>query len=397
MPRRGGPIVKRPIPNVSKVIAVASGKGGVGKSTVAGGSCYSLKELAYLCIRLGSQLGVRPSYETRQRATEEAARRTPRLGHLWTVNTKTHGARQCRRASNHRQCSIHSLFLSVQLADPARPGGAIIPLTNHGLPCMSMGFLLPRSSDASGSNVDTAVVWRGLMVQKAVQQLLFDVDWRSEASGQGLDVLVVDMPPGTGDVPLTLGQLVAVDGACSAPAYGPSSRRAQARSSSARRRTSRSRTCARASPCSARSPCPYARSPRAPPVCSPRADHRPRAQPGVLRLPGVQRAAPHLRQPRALPRDRGGARRRGPRRAARARVRQRERRRGRAACAPPQRPRGPLAGRAGVDGHARQRGGTRLGLRGCPQCTAVKQSDAMQGQQLDTVQRVHTTQPTPAP
>jgi Mrp family chromosome partitioning ATPase len=56
------------------------------------------------------------------------------------------------------------------------------------------------------------------MVQKAVQQLLFDVDWRSDAGpgqehhGQGLDVLVVDMPPGTGDVPLTLGQLVNVDG-----------------------------------------------------------------------------------------------------------------------------------------------------------------------------------------
>ena len=50
------------------------------------------------------------------------------------------------------------------------------------------------------------------MVQKAVQQLLFDVDWSSQ-DGQGLDVLVIDMPPGTGDVPLTLGQLVKVDGA----------------------------------------------------------------------------------------------------------------------------------------------------------------------------------------
>lgn len=89
---------------------------------------------------------------------------------------------------------------------------------------MSMGFLLPRSSnpestDESASNEDVAVVWRGLMVQKAVQQLLFDVDWRygtsgGETEGPGLDVLVVDMPPGTGDVPLTLGQLVNVDGMC---------------------------------------------------------------------------------------------------------------------------------------------------------------------------------------
>ncbi len=80
--------------------------------------------------------------------------------------------------------------------------GALLPVTNHGLATMSMGYLLPKG-------IDTAVVWRGLMVQKAVQQLLFDVDWTG-----GLDVLVVDMPPGTGDVPLTLGQLVNVDGAC---------------------------------------------------------------------------------------------------------------------------------------------------------------------------------------
>jgi hypothetical protein len=74
-----------------------------------------------------------------------------------------------------------------------------------------MGFLLPRSPDDE-SNSDTPIVWRGLMVQKAVQQLLFDVDWSDGDSGQGLDILVVDMPPGTGDVPLTLGQLVNVDG-----------------------------------------------------------------------------------------------------------------------------------------------------------------------------------------
>ena len=75
-----------------------------------------------------------------------------------------------------------------------------------------MGFLLPHGGRGAQSNIDTAVVWRGLMVQKAVQQLLFDVDWCDERTGQGLDVLVIDMPPGTGDVPLTLGQLVVVDG-----------------------------------------------------------------------------------------------------------------------------------------------------------------------------------------
>ena len=68
-----------------------------------------------------------------------------------------------------------------------------------------MGFLLPGA--------DAPVTWRGLMVQKAVQQLLFDVDWRgADSEGPGLDLLVIDMPPGTGDVPLSLGQLVNVDG-----------------------------------------------------------------------------------------------------------------------------------------------------------------------------------------
>ncbi|KAK0477702.1 P-loop containing nucleoside triphosphate hydrolase protein [Armillaria luteobubalina] len=96
--------------------------------------------------------------------------------------------------------SVPMLMGLSQAGEPnLTESGALLPVTNHGLATMSMGYLLPKG-------VDTAVVWRGLMVQKAVQQLLFDVDWK------GLDVLVVDMPPGTGDVPLTLGQLVKVDG-----------------------------------------------------------------------------------------------------------------------------------------------------------------------------------------
>jgi len=89
--------------------------------------------------------------------------------------------------------------------------GALIPMTNNGIPTMSMGYLLPKSP----AN-DKPVVWRGLMVQKAVHQLLFDVDWRRRTSNvdqdDRLDILVLDMPPGTGDVQLTLGQLVKVDG-----------------------------------------------------------------------------------------------------------------------------------------------------------------------------------------
>lgn len=79
---------------------------------------------------------------------------------------------------------------------------------------MSMAFLLPPSAQG-----DTPVVWRGMMVMKAVQQLLFDVDWRERqgssndlSGGTDLDLLVIDLPPGTGDVQLSLGQLVQCDG-----------------------------------------------------------------------------------------------------------------------------------------------------------------------------------------
>lgn len=74
----------------------------------------------------------------------------------------------------------------------------LLPLTNYGLKSMSMGYLVPETSP---------IVWRGLMVMKALQQLLHDVDWGA------LDVLVLDMPPGTGDVQLTITQQVQLDGA----------------------------------------------------------------------------------------------------------------------------------------------------------------------------------------
>jgi ATP-binding protein involved in chromosome partitioning len=75
----------------------------------------------------------------------------------------------------------------------------LIPLMNYGLKAMSMGFLVPAES---------AIVWRGLMVMKALQQLLHDVEWG------GLDVLVIDMPPGTGDTQLTITQQIFLDGIC---------------------------------------------------------------------------------------------------------------------------------------------------------------------------------------
>ena len=74
----------------------------------------------------------------------------------------------------------------------------LVPLQNYGVKAMSMGFLV---------GADSAVVWRGLMVMKALQQLLHEVAWN------GLDILVIDMPPGTGDVQLTITQQVVLDGA----------------------------------------------------------------------------------------------------------------------------------------------------------------------------------------
>ena len=75
----------------------------------------------------------------------------------------------------------------------------LLPLQNYGLKTMSMGYLLPSEK--------APVAWRGLMVMKAIQQLLYDVEWG------GLDMLVLDMPPGTGDIQLTIGQQLVLDGA----------------------------------------------------------------------------------------------------------------------------------------------------------------------------------------
>lgn len=76
-------------------------------------------------------------------------------------------------------------------------GNQLLPLSNYGVKTMSIGYLVGE---------EAPVVWRGLMVMKALRQLLVEVEWG------GLDVLVLDLPPGTGDIPLSITQQVVLDG-----------------------------------------------------------------------------------------------------------------------------------------------------------------------------------------
>ncbi len=141
-----------PVPGVKNVVLVMSGKGGVGKSTVA----------ANLAVELG--------------------RRGARVGLL--------------------DADIYGPSVPTMFGITERPGGEagrIQPLERHGVKLMSIGFLL---DDAT-----TAVVWRGPMLHSALLQFLKDVAWGE------LDVLLLDLPPGTGDVALTLAQNLASTGA----------------------------------------------------------------------------------------------------------------------------------------------------------------------------------------
>lgn len=140
-----------PIEGVACIIAVASGKGGVGKSTTA-------VNLAHAFTRLGKKVGLL-----------DADIYGPSLPRMMGIGSK-----------------------------PDIVEGKIIPLMAHGIACMSMGFLIGEES---------AIVWRGPQVTKALQQMLRDVAWGR------LDMLLVDMPPGTGDVQLSLAQQVPVNGA----------------------------------------------------------------------------------------------------------------------------------------------------------------------------------------
>ncbi|AWI83098.1 sodium:proton antiporter [Alloyangia pacifica] len=139
-------------PGVKKLIAIGSGKGGVGKSTVS-------SNLAVALARAGKTVGL--------------------------LDADIHGPSQPRMFGVSKR--------------PASPDGkTIIPLEAHGVTLMSIGFMLPE---------DKAVVWRGPMLMGALQQMLMQVEWGE------LDVLLIDLPPGTGDVQLSLGQKSELDGA----------------------------------------------------------------------------------------------------------------------------------------------------------------------------------------
>src|SRR5690606_6160271 len=142
---------KRPIPGTKHVIAVSSGKGGVGKSTV--------------CVNLAA-------------ATQQLGHRGGVLdGDIYGPNVP--------------------LMLGVE-GQPSGTADKLFPFVAHGIQVMSMGLLVPD---------DQPMIWRGPMLNKAVQQFMFQVDWHD------LDYLFVDLPPGTGDVQLTLTQNTDISGA----------------------------------------------------------------------------------------------------------------------------------------------------------------------------------------
>lgn len=142
-----------PLKGIKNVVAVASGKGGVGKSTVA-------VNLALALAAQGARVGL--------------------------LDADIYGPSQ-------------PIMLGLQGERPSsRDGKRLIPLSAHGLVTMSIGFLV---------DVEQPMVWRGPMVTSALNQLLADTDWSD------LDYLIVDMPPGTGDIQLTLSQRVPVAGA----------------------------------------------------------------------------------------------------------------------------------------------------------------------------------------
>jgi ATP-binding protein involved in chromosome partitioning len=151
IPKSSGVEGKQSVPGVANIVAVSSGKGGVGKSTVA-------VNLAIALARYGAQVGL--------------------------LDTDMYGPNV-------------PIMVGIN-EEPLVRGQKLLPHQAHGVKVMSLGFL---------NRGDKPVVWRGPMLHTAVRQFLYDVEWGE------LDYLIVDMPPGTGDAQLSLAQLVPVQGA----------------------------------------------------------------------------------------------------------------------------------------------------------------------------------------
>ncbi|MBV1867953.1 MAG: Mrp/NBP35 family ATP-binding protein [Marinosulfonomonas sp.] len=149
---RPKPSAPAKIPGVDRIIAIASGKGGVGKSTVSA-------NLACTLAAEGRRVGL--------------------------LDADVFGPSQPR-------------MMGVSGRPGSADGKRILPMHNHGVTMMSMGLMVGEGQ---------AVVWRGPMLMSALQQMLMQVEWGA------LDVLIVDLPPGTGDVQLTLAQKAQLDGA----------------------------------------------------------------------------------------------------------------------------------------------------------------------------------------
>lgn len=145
------------LPGVKHIVAVASGKGGVGKSTTAVNLALGLQAMG---LRVGM------------------------------FDADIYGPSQPRL-----------LGLTGEQPSATEDQQKLIPLNAYGLAVMSMGFLVDE---------DMPIVWRGPMVTQALNQMLFDVAWNRDGD---LDVLIIDMPPGTGDVQLTMAQQVPMSGA----------------------------------------------------------------------------------------------------------------------------------------------------------------------------------------
>ncbi len=144
-----------PIKGIKNVIAIASGKGGVGKSTFSANLACALKAI-------GQSSG-------------------KRIGLL--------------------DCDIYGPSIPLMMGINKRPeieGESIVPLENHGIKIMSMGFLIDE---------ETPVIWRGPMIQKTIQQFIHNVMWGE------IDTLLIDLPPGTGDAQLSLVQTIPLKGA----------------------------------------------------------------------------------------------------------------------------------------------------------------------------------------